>query len=103
MAYPPEILPAGVLHSHWTIISASVLPQALVFVRDLDSGPLGFCAEQGDLPATQHDTFRVLHMASHELVNDVLKVRQLLKRKATDATMDIPRPTILTRSESVSH
>ncbi|KAK9804076.1 hypothetical protein WJX73_003050 [Symbiochloris irregularis] len=76
--------------------------QALIFARDLDTGPLGFCVEQGDLQAVQHDTFKVLRKASHSLINDVLALRQLLKRKAIDASTDIPRPTLLTRSESVS-
>ena len=86
---------------------ALIALQALVFVRDLDKGPLAFCVEQcsanrkGPEASAQQDMFKVLSKASNCLVNEVLHLRQLLKRKAADDDYGTPRPNLLNRSDSV--
>lgn len=79
--------------------------QALVFVRDLDGGSLGFCAEEcgnSGIAPLEADTFRMISKASNCVINEVLGLRQLLKRKTAQADgFDIPRPILLARSDSV--
>lgn len=79
--------------------------QALLFVRDLDSGSLGFCAEEcsGHSRHVFQATFRTLSKATHCCINEVLSLRQLRKRKAAqDDGFNIPRPILLACSDSAS-
>ena len=80
---------AGTL-SHPSLAS---LLQALVFVRDLDSGLLSQCP-------TAAGHFDVLRRATDRLVNSVLQLRQLLQRRRGPNPGDTPRP--LPRNDSLS-